>query len=95
VEQEPYLLAKIMLRLQFPILLYSAAGLFFLGFITLGSPVILELELFSNSRVSFPVSVILDKTRLRFCIVVSLIAARVFLFAHKYIEADPNKNRFL
>jgi len=84
------------MRRRFPFLLYLTRIGFFTCFIFNKTGVrVLELELFSNSRLSFSLAVIVDKIRLRFCFVVTLIAACVFTFAHKYIEEDPFCRRFL
>ena len=61
----------------------------------LGCSVIYELELFSNSRISFTFSLIIDKISLSFGIIVTLISGSVFTFAYKYIEEDHFSDRFL
>lgn len=59
------------------------------------SSIILEVELLSGSSLSFTIVLILDKIRVRFGIIVSLIAGRVFTFAYKYMEGDHFSDRFL
>ena len=61
----------------------------------LNNTTILELRLFEISGTEFSFVIILDKIRVRFRIVVTLISGRVFIFAHKYIEEDPFSNRFI
>lgn len=57
--------------------------------------VILEFEFFSISRVRFSFLVILDKVRLSFGGVVTIISACVFTFACKYMEEDIFFYRFI
>jgi len=81
-----------------PVLLFTfIISFFFLWNIVIsnGGSIILELELFSTSRVSFSFILYFDKISLSFGIVVTLIAGRVFTFAHKYIEEDCFSDRFL
>lgn len=60
-----------------------------------GQITILELELLNISRTNFSIILIVDKINLSFSMVVTLIAGRVFTFAHKYIEEDHYRDRFL
>lgn len=64
-------------------------------FLNLGKTIILEIDLFESSSLNFSFLLVLDKIRVRFRIVVTLISGRVFLFAYKYIEEDPFKDRFI
>lgn len=84
--------------LQFPVLLFFRSIFFFSAWVLinrLGSTIIIEFELFSNSSLAFTFRIIFDKIRARFGMVVTLIAGRVFTFAHKYIEEDHFSDRFL
>lgn len=64
-------------------------------FFNLSNSYILELELFRLSRIPFSFILIIDKIRVSFSIVVTLISGRVFFFSNKYIEEDPFCNRFI
>jgi len=84
--------------LQFPVLLFFACVMSFSSWILINrinGTTIVEFEIFSNSSLSFTFSLIYDKIRASFGIVVTLIAGRVFTFAHKYIEEDIYSDRFL
>lgn len=84
--------------LQFPVLLFFSfmSFAFFWALVNAnGASTILEIELFRGSSLNFSFSLILDKIRIRFGIVVTLISGRVFTFAHKYIEEDHFSDRFL
>jgi len=84
--------------IKFSILLFSySIYMFFIGylFLRLSNTVLLEVELFNLSSLPFTFSLIFDKIRVRFRIVVTLIAGRVFFFSSKYIEEDPFSNRFI
>jgi len=84
--------------LKFSMLLFSYS-FFILAisylFFSLSGSVILELELFRLSRIPFSFILILDKIRVSFSIVVTLISGRVFFFSRKYIEGDPFSDRFI
>lgn len=56
---------------------------------------ILRLELFQISGVSFGFDLVLDKVSLSFARIVTIISASVYSFSHSYIEEDPFQNRFL
>lgn len=84
--------------LKFSIILFRYC--LFIAFISylffrLSGTLILELELFSLSRLPFSFILILDKVRVSFRIVVTLISGSVFFFSNKYIEEDPFSNRFI
>ena len=64
-------------------------------FLNLRETIVLEVELFSLSRVNFTFTLILDKIRVSFRMVVTLISGRVFFFSNKYIEEDPFSTRFI
>lgn len=64
-------------------------------FFRLSGTLVLELELFRVSRISFSFILILDKVRVRFRMVVTLISGRVFFFSNSYIEEDPFSDRFI
>ena len=79
-------------------LLFSySAFIFFISylFLNLSETLILEFELFNLSGIPFTFSLILDKVRVRFRIVVTLISGRVFFFSRKYMEEDPFSTRFI
>nr|YP_004935042.1 NADH dehydrogenase subunit 5 [Siphonaria gigas]AEQ93914.1 NADH dehydrogenase subunit 5 [Siphonaria gigas] len=84
--------------LKFSVLLALTCGFmslvsFFM--VARGETIILDVELFSWSGVSFSFMVVLDKISCSFSVVVTLIASSVFMFAHKYMEEDPFKSRFI
>lgn len=56
--------------------------------------IVLEIEFLSVSTVPFTLTLILDKVRLRFRIIVTLISGCVFIFSTKYIEEDEFYWRF-
>lgn len=64
-------------------------------FLNLRKTVILEIDLFESSRMNFSFLMVLDKISVSFSMVVTLISGSVFLFAYKYIEEDPFKDRFI
>lgn len=83
---------------QFPVLLFFTSLIMACswGYMLVdGQVVILELELLDISSTNFSIILILDKINLRFRMVVTVIAGRVFTFAHKYIEEDHYSDRFL
>ena len=89
---------KSLKTLKFSVLLFSYCFLIFLlrySFLNLSETVVLEFELFSVSRVPFTFSLIFDKIRIRFRMVVTLISGSVFFFSRKYIEGDPFSTRFI
>nr|YP_010032948.1 NADH dehydrogenase subunit 5 [Haloa japonica]QOW38682.1 NADH dehydrogenase subunit 5 [Haloa japonica] len=84
--------------LQFPVLLFFSCFFFFSSWVlinNLTSTTIVEVELFSNSSLSFTFSMVFDKISASFGMVVTLIAGSVFTFAHKYMEEDHFSDRFL
>ena len=84
--------------LQFPVLLFFTSLMMACGWcytLVGGQITILELELLNISRTNFSIILIVDKINLSFSMVVTLIAGRVFTFAHKYIEEDHYRDRFL
>lgn len=84
--------------LKFSVLLFSYSIRIFLLrylFLSLSGTLILEFELFSLSTSPFTFSLIFDKVRVSFRIVVTLISGRVFFFSNKYIEEDPFSTRFI
>jgi len=84
--------------LKFSMLLFSYSffifGMSYL-FFSLSGTLIFELELFRLSRIPFSFVLILDKVRVSFSIVVTLIAGSVFFFSSKYIREDPYSTRFI
>lgn len=64
-------------------------------FLHLSKTAILELELFNLSGIPFTFTLIFDKVRVRFSMVVTLISGSVFFFSNKYIEEDPFSTRFI
>nr|YP_010970172.1 NADH dehydrogenase subunit 5 [Phyllidiella zeylanica]WNR50748.1 NADH dehydrogenase subunit 5 [Phyllidiella zeylanica] len=84
--------------LKFSLLLFSyslSALLLTYFFLKINKCVILEIELFSLSSVTFSMMFIFDKVSVSFSMVVTLISGSVFLFAHKYMEEDPFCGRFI
>lgn len=63
-------------------------------FFSIEERIILEVELLRVSRLRFGFTIVVDKIRLRFSAVVTIISRRVFTFAYKYIEEDPFAGRF-
>nr|ABJ55871.1 NADH dehydrogenase subunit 5 [Sagaminopteron nigropunctatum] len=79
-------------------MLFSSFFLFLTSWVFVnmqGSSVILEVELFMTSSLSFTFSLIFDKISSSFGMVVTLISASVFIFGSKYMEEDHNVERFL
>nr|AOQ30887.1 NADH dehydrogenase subunit 5 [Pleurobranchaea novaezealandiae] len=64
-------------------------------FLNLSKSVILEIDLFETSSLNFSFLMVVDKISVSFSMVVTLISGSVFLFAHKYMEEDPFKDRFI
>ena len=84
--------------LKFPVLLFITCFSIILSryfFIYLDKTIILELELISISRTCFSLIIVVDKVSLRFRVIVTLIASRVFTFSYQYIEEDPFRSRFI
>ena len=84
-------------KIQFSILLFCFSIFCFLIYVYIlfgQKTVILEIELFLVSNIPFTLALIIDKIRLRFRIIVTLISGCVFLFSTKYIEEDEFYWRF-
>lgn len=85
-------------KIQFSILLFCFSIFCFLIYVHIlfeQKTVVLEIELFLVSNIPFTLALIIDKIRLRFRIIVTLISGCVFSFSTKYIEEDEFYWRFL
>lgn len=82
-------------KLQFSILLFCFSLICcYLSLIFINKTTVLEIEFLSVGSVFFTITLILDKIRLRFRIIVTLISRCVFIFSTKYIEEDEFYWRF-
>nr|YP_010970159.1 NADH dehydrogenase subunit 5 [Phyllidiella hageni]WNR50670.1 NADH dehydrogenase subunit 5 [Phyllidiella hageni]WNR50683.1 NADH dehydrogenase subunit 5 [Phyllidiella hageni]WNR50696.1 NADH dehydrogenase subunit 5 [Phyllidiella hageni] len=84
------------LKFAFLLLSYSTSILLSVYyFLQMNKSVILEIDLFSVSSVSFSFLFVFDKISVSFSMVVTLISGCVFLFSYKYMEEDPFSGRFI
>lgn len=81
-------------KLQFSILLFCFSLISCCWYFFFNKTIVLEIEFLSIGSVPFTITLILDKIRLRFRMVVTLISRCVFIFSTKYIEEDEFYWRF-
>lgn len=69
--------------------------LYFFYFAKANLRCLVNIDMFTTSRVPFSVGLVFDKTRLRFRALVTFISACVFMFARTYIMSDLFYSRFM